>query len=188
MASEASTSSANICNDAGFWKCRMMAPVAEPWPVKVNVPLEGPYVNVQCLKNQEFVAKTYATRFYPQSLIPSHPESPSNIVDPNSLWEKPPNPGVPLVYHCLACQYKSSQKASVMMHARCIHLGRVVASCNCDRAYYKEVDLVTHSAQPPCWYPKGSVGWDPSTSPQYCYQGRIWRWYQEYVNQSLLHN
>ena len=31
-----------------------------------------------------------------------------------------------------------------MMHARLVHIGRVVACHNCNRTYYKGVDLVTH--------------------------------------------
>ena len=139
------------------------------------------------VENYEFMAKALATKFYPQSLTPDHLESPSNIWVPKSLWKKPPNPEATSVYCCLACKYTSSQKTSLMINTRHVHLVTVVACYNCDRTYYKGVDWVTLHPTPR-WYPQGSVGWGPCTSPWYCYQGRVWGWCWKYVNQSLLHN
>ena len=106
------------------------------------------------VEDQEFMAKALVTKFYSQSLTHGHPESSSNIRVPKLLWEKPPNAGVTTVYHCLAHEYTRSQKASVMMHTRCVHLGRVVVCHNCNRTYYNVVDWVTHCTQHHAGIPK----------------------------------
>ena len=105
--------------------------------------MEAPLSQCLVIEDQEFATKALATKFYPQCLSPGNPESPSKTRVPKSLWEKPSNQGVTSVYHCLAYKYSSSQEASVMMPARQVHLGKVVACHNCDRTYCRWVDWVT---------------------------------------------